>query len=775
MMYKTRNIKNLINEQELLRSTARSLLRQGATALAGFFASTATGASLAPFGVSLAAAMYSEYIPACIIGCTAGYFFTYGATILTLRYIAAATIGGILTYILKRNIKQDYHRWCSAAAGFIPILATGLIISLSVTLSADEIMIYTLEAAAAATVAWFSDRLLNIDQSKRFAARLTGSELASILIATGIMLLALNNFPVSIFSTSVIAGAYYVLACATYGGDKYGALSGILAGIVLGMSGNGSFITGGISAGGLLSGIFSKSNRFISSVILLISVSVTAIAAEDWLTASHIIYDVGIACLLFILTPQKIKNIFRNVFSLSSDGVYLTGQRNVLKMRLYTAADGMGEVADAVRAIGGIYRKRIVPDKNRIYENVCVNVCKECEKYTYCYGQNLRSTRTAFEQITSAIRQSDENAPAVPDYLEKNCLHTDKIVQNLHSSLLLYRNAMSEVCRTGETVNIVSDQFSGVSDFLSQMSDTIDSDEFYEPDLSSLASELIKNDMALNTISCGIFRTTENRILCEICFEQNTAFNGDMIAKKLGDALERRFEDPVIHKLSDGTIRFCLCEKTKYRVISGAHQISADSTGWCGDTFDSFSDGKGNFYIILSDGMGTGKKAAADSVMCCSLTAGMLRSGFSAESIIKMINAAMLVRSGEESIATLDIAKINLYTGIVTFLKAGAGFSIAMRRLKMLKIEKPSLPIGILRQIEFEKIELQLHDGDALVLMTDGVTSEAASMWREILKSATDYYDNELADKLAKTAHLNMPKNETDDITVVTATIVSND
>ena len=93
----------------------------------------------------------------------------------------------------------------------------------------------------------------------------------------------------------------------------------------------------------------------------------------------------------------------------------------------------------------------------------------------------------------------------------------------------------------------------------------------------------------------------------------------------------------------------------------------------------------------------------------------------------------------------------------------------------MLKIEKPSLPVGILRQIAFEKIDLQLFDGDTLVLMTDGVTQDAVTMWREILKSATDYDGNELADKLAKTAHLNMPQNEYDDITVVTATIVLNE
>lgn len=774
-MYKTRNFKNIISSEEILKYTAISFLKQGTATLGGFFASSAVAAQLAPFGAALSAAIYPEYIPACVLGCAAGYFYTYGATILTLRYIAAAAIAGILSYIFKRNFHNNYQRWFSAVSGFFPVFATGLIISLSITLSADEILIYALESGASALAAWFFDRFLNIDSSKKFAARLTGSEVTAILVVLGTILLSLQSFPIYIFSPAVIFGSYAVLVCATYGGDKYGALSGILAGIVLGFSGSGNFISAGISLGGLLCGIFSKRNRFIASVIFIMSVSITALSTDDWLNASYIIYDVGIACLLFSITPQKVKKVYSGVFSLSDDSVYLSGQRNVLKMRLHTASDGMHEVASAVKAIGGIYRRRIVPDKNKIYENVCVNVCKECEKYSTCYGQNLKSTQSAFEKITASLKNNENGMAEIPVYFENSCIQSETIAKNLYNYLEKYRNVMREISKTGETVNIVSDQFSGVSDFLAEMSHTIDFCEEYDSALSELAEELLRNDMDLPALSCGVFRTEENHVYCEICFSADTRFNGNIIAKKLGDALEKHFEEPIMHKLSDGTVMICMCEKTKYRIQYGSHQISADSTGWCGDTFDSFFDGKGNFYMILSDGMGTGKRAAADSVMCCSLTSEMLRSGFPVNAILKMINAAMLVRSGEESIATLDIAKIDLHSGMVNFYKAGAGFSIAMRKFKMLKIEKPSLPVGILRQIEFEKIELQLYDSDALVLMTDGVTKEAVDMWREILKSAPDYEDNELADKLAKTAHLNMPKDETDDITVITATMVLNE
>ena len=143
-------------------------------------------------------------------------------------------------------------------------------------------------------------------------------------------------------------------------------------------------------------------------------------------------------------------------------------------------------------------------------------------------------------------------------------------------------------------------------------------------------------------------------------------------------------------------------------------------------------------------------------------------------SVIKMINSAMIVRSGEESLATLDIAVLNLYNGNVEFYKAGAAASITMKHNKLLKIEKPSLPVGILGSVKFEKIELNLRDGDSFVLMSDGVSENAVSAWREILKDATDYEGRKLAEKLAKTAHMNSD-DSTDDITVVTAAIRLNE
>lgn len=775
-MYETGKLNRSKNSDDIFRVVISSFLKQLIAAVGGFFSSCASFDGLAPFGIALSAAVVPELIPACVLGCTAGYFYIYGMTVLTLRYIAAAAIAGIFSYLLKRSFKPKFHRYFSSVSSFFSVFATGLILSMSVTVSADEILLYGAEGAAAGATSWFFDRFVNIGTVKKRASQLSGSETAAVLAVFCVLLLSLGSFPISFFSLSVIVGAYAVLVASAFGGEKYGSLTGICAGVVLGFSQSTAFVTGGIALGGLLSGIFSKKNRFIASVIFILSVAVTAFSADDAAIAAYIIYDVGIAAMLFIVTPKKLKKLYVEIFSLSDNGAFLHGQRKMMKTRLKTASDGMNEVSSVVKAVGGIYRRRTIPKKENAYAETCNRVCKKCENYNSCWNTNNSETSDFFEKICEALKHnSGSQDRKIPEKFLNICPDSEKVIASMAAELEKYRNAMREAAKTGETVNIVSDQFKCIADVFSELSAGMDGEDEYDANMSEMLSDYIVNELEIPTLSCGVFRSINGNIYCEISFPDKMKPDTQLINEAVSELTDIKFEKPVTLRLEDGTTNLTMCQKTKYRVENGARQISSDGGKWCGDTFDSFYDGKGKYYMILSDGMGTGKKAAADSVMCCSLCSSLLRSGFPADAILRMINSAMLVRSGEESLATLDIAVLDLYEGNVCFYKAGASFSVAMRHLKMLKIEKPSLPVGILREIAFEKIELNLRDGDVFVLMSDGVPNSAVSVWRDILKSASEYDGEELADKLAKTAHLNSENEAPDDITVMTATVLINE
>ncbi len=768
-------IKNLKTSDEVINYALRVFLKQSMICIFGFFFATASFEELSPFGISFVAGTFLEYIPIAVLGTALGFFQVYGISVVALRYIASSIVAGITAYVFKRSMKSAYHKHFSMIAGFFSLFSTGIIMSLSVALSADEIIIYMAEGIMGGAVARFTDKFFSIPPSKRNIARFSGEETASVFVLFAVLLLSLNNFSFYIFSPAVIAGIYAVLVSASFGGDKYGAVSGIVAGVMLGIGSMNSYLTGGISLGGLLCGLFGRYNRFISAVIFLITVSLGAFVSDDWVSASHVIYNVGIATTLFLFTPKKIARIYRRFFIVSDEKIFLSGQNGVLKNRLKIAADSMNDVTSSVKAVAGIYRRRSTPRERDVYDNVCVKICKECRNYDACWNKNSQETVDWFLSISDVLKYGGELSEVeLPHRFLNVCVSPDKVMKALFYEITCYKEAMREAAKTGETVNIVSDQFGSVSMLLSSLAQTMDYDEDFEYEKTQKVYEALSADLKLDIRSCGVFRNTDEHIFCELSFRAEE--NG--IIRKITDVvsavLDLQTEEPVYSKNGDNVYNLTVCEKTKFSVLSGGCQINSGDNKWCGDTFESFYDGKGNFYVVLSDGMGTGKKAAADSVMCCSLTSLLLKAGYPVTGIIKMINSAMLVRSGEESLATLDIAVVNLYSGEVCFYKAGAAASIAMKHFKLLKIEKPSLPVGILADIDFEKIEIKLSDSDSFVLMSDGVSENAVSMWREILKDSADYNGKQLADKLAKTAHMNSENDNADDITVVAVAINNN-
>lgn len=112
----------------------------------------------------------------------------------------------------------------------------------------------------------------------------------------------------------------------------------------------------------------------------------------------------------------------------------------------------------------------------------------------------------------------------------------------------------------------------------------------------------------------------------------------------------------------------------------GSAQLSCTGEKLCGDAFESFQDSSGRLVAVLSDGMGSGGRAAVDGAMAAGLTSHLMQAGFGPDSVLRMVNAALMVKSGDESLATLDIASINLFTGRLESLKGrGVGFPAAQQ------------------------------------------------------------------------------------------------
>ncbi len=153
----------------------------------------------------------------------------------------------------------------------------------------------------------------------------------------------------------------------------------------------------------------------------------------------------------------------------------------------------------------------------------------------------------------------------------------------------------------------------------------------------------------------------------------------------------------------------------------------------CGDTAISCGLPDGSLALILSDGMGRGIRAAADSRRLARRMRKNLKDGMRPAAAIKEANRFMLksARGGstqrmqetseQESFATLDLLIIDRNDGKAKFYKMGAATSFLIRNGEVREFERAALPIGIIPGLRTGQIAYRLREGDTLVMVSDGI------------------------------------------------------
>ena len=166
----------------------------------------------------------------------------------------------------------------------------------------------------------------------------------------------------------------------------------------------------------------------------------------------------------------------------------------------------------------------------------------------------------------------------------------------------------------------------------------------------------------------------------------------------------------------------------------------------CGDQLAVFTAGA-MLYMLLSDGMGSGAAAHAESAMTVRLLRQFLKAGIQPASALKTINTALTLRCQEGGgFTTIDLLALDRRTGAATLYKYGAAASYVKRGGTVTRLEGGSLPAGLqdTRQPP-EATGIHREPGSVLVLVSDGVTSEGDDWLRELLASWPGGDSQELA------------------------------
>lgn len=167
--------------------------------------------------------------------------------------------------------------------------------------------------------------------------------------------------------------------------------------------------------------------------------------------------------------------------------------------------------------------------------------------------------------------------------------------------------------------------------------------------------------------------------------------------------------------------RVLLAEAPLFTVQTGAAFEPIDGDAVCGDAAWTGILSDGRSLAALSDGMGHGESAARSSRQTVELIRLCLEAGYSRHQTLTAVNGMLLLGGRGEDFATADVLTIDLWTGQACLDKLGAASSWLWHRGELTRMVGDALPLGILEEIDLSGCSFRLEDGDAVILMTDGV------------------------------------------------------
>lgn len=672
-----------------------------------------------PFSIAFCCAVPIDFSPMAILGATIGYLIS-GYEIVPLRYIMALLIV-IVARRLFFSTKYVNSPLAAGICGIFASIATGTVTSLMLDEVNVTLLLYLLESLIVGVSAIFlSQGALTLKEMKSLR-RLKDSELACLLLSVFLILLSLSYIMINSFSPSRIMCALIVLLGAYYGKIGGGSVAGIGAGISMSLGGGNPYMFICYSFGGMLAGLCASYNRFLSIMALLLSGSIMAIITAGKDISYVLIIEFAIASLIFIILPKKLLKklsfLEGETYSVSAKG---TNSHAVSK--LHSASNALSDVSASVKDVHDKIEKLGGNKKLSIYQHTMERTCNKCGLKYYCWEQQREYTIGVFKKVEKMLENGTElTKENLPNNLGATCIRSKSLIRNFTISYNDYvTNTLAEK-RIDDVRSVMAVQFDALSQLLFDLSDDIENKEILDASLSASLKEILEYyDVRFENAVVVVDSDFRIKIAINSSYNQDAFFKEEMI-KDFNELCGRRFSEPQISE-NDTSVMVSYFEKSILKTNIGFCQLNAENNLSCGDAFEILRDTNGRSVVILSDGMGSGGYARVDGAMASGMLKKLVGAGFSVGAAIKVVNSALMVKSMDESFATVDMAAVDLFNGRTDFYKAGATCSFIKRKGKVGRVELSSLPVGILKEADVAHTNLTLSAGDAVILVSDGAT-----------------------------------------------------
>jgi stage II sporulation protein E len=628
--------------------------------------------------------------------------------------------------------------------------------------------------------------LLTVHKKKQL---LKPEEMISIIILLASMLTGTIGWSFYDLSLEHIMSRYLVLLLAFVAGATIGSTVGVVTGLILSLANVDSLYQMSLLAfAGLLGGLLKDGKKIGVSFGLIVATLLIGLYGEGKAEVIPTVIESMLAVLLFIFTPKTLtEKIAKHV---PGTVEYVNEQQQYVRKIRDVTAHRVAQFSGVFQALANSFSNYGLAseDDNQEREidyflsDIAGKTCQTCFKKEQCWSQQFDTTYEYMKQIMLEADTKKFDHKLLREW-DKHCIKSKKVVELIEKEFSYYQANKKLRKQVNESRKLVAEQLMGVSQVMKDFAKEIQR----ERENLYLQEEQILEALQEFGVEIGhvdIYSLEKGNVDIEMSIPycdgrgECEKLIAPMLSDILGETIVVKREECAAYP--NGYCHVAFGSAKAFVIETGVAHAAKGGGLISGDSYSMIELGAGKYAIAISDGMGNGERAHNESNETLRLLQQILQTGIEEEVAIKSINSILSLRTTDEIFSTLDLAMIDLQDASTKFLKIGSTPSFIKRGDKVIKIEASNLPMGIIKEFEFEVVSEQLKAGDLLIMMSDGVFEgpdhvENYDVWmKRKIKELQTNDPQEVADLIMEEVIRTCSGRIQDDMTIVVAKIKHN-
>lgn len=744
--------------------------------------------NLAPFAIAYFAVIYfvrRELIPWAGAALVAGSF-------LSMQSSPGYVVMELVVFLLIQKGVEKFERSDLSFVPFISFFSIFIVQLLSYVMNANlswyTFMMTGVEAVLSFVLTLIFIQAVPVLTQTRKKTSLKHEEIICLIILLASVMTGTVGWMVSGVSVEHIFSRYLILLFALVGGAPLGASVGVITGLILSLADiNAVYQMSLLAFAGLLAGLLKEGGKWAVALGLLLGCSILTVYVGDQASILTSTWETMAALALFLFTSRSLINTLAKYVPGTQENIkthyeYAKRVRDITASRVEQFSQVFQQLSKSFRQLTDEGQERKREEEVSHFMNAVANKsCASCWKRQQCWDKQFYETYKFMTEMMTAVENNEGiTRKDIAQEWRRACQKPDQVLEIMKRQYAMYRHDLRWKKQILESRQLVSEQLVGVSQVMEDLAKEIKR-EGQELHMQEEQIRSALEGLGLSILTIDVINLEEGNVEIEIMHQYTRGFDecrkiiAPLLSDILGENIAVKKETP--SEKGDGACTVTFGSAKEYEVETGIAGAAKGGDLLSGDSFSTVELGNGKFVVALSDGMGNGERARAESSTALGILQQLLQSGMDEKLAIKSVNSVLLLRSPDEMYATVDMALIDLYSADTTFMKIGSTPSFIKRGSEVIQITANNLPVGILQEIEVDLISVQLKPGDVLIMMTDGIFDAPGyavnkELWmKRVIGEIQTENPQEFADCLLERIVRQQHGEISDDMTVVVARI----